>query len=140
MAGDATPLFGRSGGERWEPDHVASGIDVRNLGPKVRIDRQAAAFVGLDSSALERDLIGVRNAPRGKQDQVGAHALATFEMNLDVLGVDCLDRFDCLPKPQGHAAVAQMVREFTDNLAIEKAQNILAPIDQGHVHVECAQD
>src|SRR5690606_8187687 len=78
VGGEAALLHGR-GGEGRETDHVADGVDVRDLGAVVGVHLDAAAVVGGQAGGLQAEVVGHAVPARGVHDGVGGDALAALQ-------------------------------------------------------------
>ena len=109
---------------------------MRHLSREIPIHFQPSTTVGREAGVFQLQLIGIALAARGKQGHAGADALATREAHHQFLVIDDVDALDGFAEPEAHTAIAQVMGEFIDDFAIEKAEDVGASIDQGHADIE----
>ena len=124
VRGQPALLHGR-GSQRREPDHVADGVDVRDLGLEVLIHRDPAALVGTQAGRGQVQRVGLALPPGGVHDRVGRDALAAGQQGDRPAGMR-LDGRDPLAEAEGDGQVAQVVLERLDHLDVAELQHPVA--------------
>ena len=133
--GDAALLHG-DGGERGEADDVADGEDVRDLGPEVLVDRDAAAGVGFDAGGGEIQLVDIALAADGVEQRVALNLLLALEIGDDGAVGHLFDALHLFVQAHGDAGVAQVVAERLDDLLVGEFEQRRPALDQRDAHAE----
>ena len=128
-------------GEARKTDDVAGGVDIRHHRglERVRVDLDAAAGIGLDADGLKPETADIAAAAGGVEHHFGADAAAIRKRHLGEI-LSRLHLLDAAAQPDGHAAVAHLVDEVVDDLAVDEIENRVARLDQRHRHVERRKD
>ena len=117
-------------------DDVAGGEDVRHRGPKRVIDLEPAAVIGRQARGREIEALGGRQPAGREQHRVGHEPLAGLEVEhraqWRVLGDG--QRLHGFAEPERDVALAELVHELVDDLAVEELERPIAALDQGHLH------
>ena len=137
---DAALLHGGRG-EAGEADHIAHRIDVRHGGLEGhRIDREPAAGVEREPGGRGVE-IGRRSHPAGgEQHHLRADAPRVVEDRHRPAHAIDFHMVDLASHPKVDAALAQLVGELLDDLAIDELQKVVARLDDRHRDVERRED
>jgi hypothetical protein len=114
---------------------------VRHLGlERLGIDLQSPARIRLDPADRQIQSVG-RAGPAGRiEHSFRPHPAAIAQMaDGPALLVD-LDALDLDAEPELDAALAQVVDEFLDDLAIDEIEKLLTRLDHRHRHVHRGKD
>ena len=106
----------------------------------LRVDLEPAAAVGLDAAGLEAEVPGRADAAGGVEQHLGADAPAVGQKAHGIALLVELHLLDLRAEPELDAALAQIVHEFVDDLAVDEFEEILARLDDRHRHVERRED
>src|SRR5215470_8079014 len=141
VAGGDAALLHRGRSETWKADHVAGGVDMRHLGLEgAAVDRKAPAVVGLEPAVFEPEVIGRADAARRVEQHFGTDAAVIGQVAYGISLVVDLHPVDLGAQPELDAALAEIVHELIDDLAIDEFQKMLARLDDRHRHVERRKD
>ena len=133
--GDAALLHGdRSQGGK--ADHVAGGVDVRDLGLVVLVDGDAAAIVGLEAGGGKVEVVDVALAAHGVEQRIAGDVLLAFEVGDDGAVGQLFDALDLFAEAQGDAGVAQVVAEGLDDFAVGELEQAVALFNERDAHAE----
>ena len=80
MAARQTPLFHRSAGQGGKADHVAGGIDVRDLTLEECVHHDFATRVGSMPAASSPNLVAIRLAAYRIKKHVGMDVFSAFKL------------------------------------------------------------
>ena len=89
--------------------------------------------------AVQVERVGRADAAGGIQHHLGAHAAAVLQDGDRPVVLE-LDALDLGAEAQRDAAVAQLVDEVVDQLAVDEVEDRRARLDQRHRDVERAED
>ncbi len=106
----------------------------------LRIDLQPPAVVGLDAAGLEPEVLGRADAAGGIEQHLGAHAPPVGQEAHRIALLVELDALHLRAEPELDAALAEVVHELVDDLAVDEFEEILARLDDRHRHVERRED
>ena len=105
------------------------------------VDRDAAAVVGREAGSFEVQFIGRADAA-GREEQHLAHddAAVVEPTRQHTAAFGRIDARDRGAEPHRHVAVAEVMRELLDQLAIDEVEERGPRLDQRHRDVEGAED
>ena len=123
MVGREPALVHRRGGQGWEADDVADGIDVIDLGLEVVVDEYPAPVVGLEACVGQIEVVGLALPPRGVHHGFGGDLFAAGQRRDGARGPD-VDRGDFFAEPERDREVAQVEFQRLDDLGIAELEHV----------------
>ena len=135
--GHLAALHRRDRRERELAADVAGGVDVRNAGDAVVVDREVATRIDLDTGTFEVEAIRVGHRSDRQHRVGGAHdATVVAPDHHAVALVIALDRRRPRPLEQAHTAGEEVRLEHGGDFRILVRQHLLAGNDQRHLGTE----
>ena len=132
-------LLHGGGRESGEADHVARRVDVGDVRLVALVDDDQPALAHLDPGRLEADALGVAAAPRRPQQDLEGPCLAVLEAHSQPVVVERADLLDAVVEEDLDAVVTHGLHEVIAALGVEKAQQGVAGIDEGHLYPDLAE-
>ena len=135
--GQPALLRGR-GRETRISDDVAGREDVRHRRPEGVVDLEPTAVVRRQARRREIEALGRRQPTGREEDGIGHQSLAGLEVEDRAQGraLGHGERLHAFTEPEGDVALAELVHQLVDDLAIEELERPLAALDQGHLHAD----
>ncbi len=125
------PLLHAGRGQAGRSGDVADGEDVRDRGPVLLVDLDAAALVALQARVVEREPVGRALAAGRVHQRVGDDLLAGLQPADDAV-VAPLDADHLLAEAEGHVALAQQEPQRDADVAVDERQQPVARVDERH--------
>src|SRR5271169_116358 len=136
--GDTSLLHG-CGGQRRKPDDVASGVDVRQGCAVILIDRDVAPIINGQSGFVQRQTVNRRTTACSKQGRLHFQNLPALHEEA-CTGRIVFNLEWTLLKPEVHAEGEKPVAQTVGNFGVEKRQQLIATINQGHIDSQGHED
>ena len=120
MAGRQAALFHGGGGQGRKADHVAGGIDVRDLRLVKFVDLNLTLLVYAKPGGSEIQGVRVRHPPHGEEQHIGHHALSALQARHHPPALIDGDLLELLPKADRHAIRPHVIDEGLHDLLVDE--------------------
>src|SRR5690606_1692078 len=140
ITGHRTPLVKRRTGQARPADHIASRIDIGDLGAIMLVHRQLTPTIGFQPDVLQAQAVGVAGTPVAPQQRIGLDLLAGLEIQHYAAVLEPLDLLVLFVVADQRHVVAQVIAQRVGNLVIQETQQPITVVNQVDLDSQSTED